>query len=385
MSNTILVLGGGIGGVNTAKELSKKIGNEEGIDLAKILVFEREEKYIYQPSLTWLMVGKRKEEQLYRDTKNIEGGGIEVIFGEIENVNPGELSVSVNGEIYKGDYIVVSLGIEQADSHKLAENGHNFYTIEGAEAFYEDLKEFKGGKIVITVPSLPFKSPVAPYEAAMLVEDYIREKGLRDKTEICLYTPEREPMSFAGDEISDNVMKLMAERGIHYMTGYELKSANGKTLTFKNNSGETEEVEFDLMGHLPEHQCPSVIRETELIGKSGWVEVNRQTLETKVPNVYAIGDITEIELDSGEKLPKAGVFAHHEAKVVAHNIAKKIYGKDPDKKFDGKGKYILELGDEKAGRVSGDFYSSEVKMQNPAVIRHWEKILTEKSWFVKYF
>lgn len=385
MSNTILVLGGGIGGINTAKELSKKIGNEDGINLAKILVFEKEEKNVYQPSLTWLMVGKRKEEQLYRDTKEIEGGGIEVVYGEIEKVDPEAVTIAVNGETYEGDYMVVSLGIEQADTYKLAEGGHNFYTMEGAEAFYKDLKDFKGGKIVITVPSLPFKSPVAPYEAAMLVEDYIQEKGLRDKTEICLYTPEREPMSFAGDEISDNVMKLMAERGIHYMTGYKLLSAEGKTLTFKKYSGETEEVEFDLMGHLPDHQCPKVIRETGLVGDSGWVEVNRQTLETKFPNVYAIGDITEIELDSGEKLPKAGVFAHHEAEVVAHNIAKRIYGKIPDKKFDGKGKYILELGDEKAGRVSGDFYSSEVKMQNPAVIRHWEKILTEKSWFIKHF
>ncbi|MEX2603283.1 MAG: FAD/NAD(P)-binding oxidoreductase, partial [Gracilimonas sp.] len=264
MSKTILVLGGGIGGINTAKELSKKIGNEEGINLANILVFEREEKNVYQPSLTWLMVGKRKEEQLYRDTKDIEVGGIEVVFGDIEKADPQNLSVSVNGKTYKGDYMVVSLGIEEGDDHGLSEAGHNFYSLDGANEFYEDLKDFKGGKIVITVPSLPFKSPVAPYEAAMLVEDYIREKGLRDETEICLYTPESEPMGFAGEEISDNVMKLMAERGIHYMAGFELSSASGKTLTFKDSSGESKTVEFDLMAFTPKHKCPTVIEETGL-------------------------------------------------------------------------------------------------------------------------
>lgn len=74
MGKTILVLGGGIGGINTAKELNRKIGNEEGINLARILVFEKDEKNVFGPSLTWLMVGKREMEEVYRDTKDAEIG-----------------------------------------------------------------------------------------------------------------------------------------------------------------------------------------------------------------------------------------------------------------------------------------------------------------------
>ncbi len=385
MSKTILVLGGGIGGITTARELSKEIGNEEGINLANILVFEKEEKNVYQPSLTWLMVGKRNEEQVYRNTKDIEMGGIEVILGDIENINPEEISVMVKGETYTGDYMIVSLGVEQVAEYNLSDAGHNFYTLDGANAFYEELKDFKGGHIAITVPSLPFKSPVAPYEAVMLVEDYIREKGLRNDTQICLYTPEAEPMGFAGEQISKNVMKLMSERGIQYMVGHQLSSVEGKTLNFETASGKSKTVEADLLAHTPKHKTPSVIEGTGLVGESGWIDVNRETMETKFKRVFAIGDITEIELESGEKLPKAGVFAQRQAEVVAHNIAKDIYGKSPGKKFEGQGKYVLELGGDKAGKVSGNFYSSEVKMNNTGVIHHWEKVLNEKSWFKKYF
>lgn len=385
MNETILVLGGGIGGINTAKELSKKIGNEGEINLAKILVFEKEKKNVYAPSLTWLMVGEREKKQIFRDTRDIEVGGIEVIFGEIEAVDPGNISVTINGEIYKGDYMVVALGVKQTSEHNLNKSGHNFYTLDGATAFHEQLKNFKGGKIAILVPSLPFKSPVAPYEAAMLVENYIREKGLRERTKITLYTPESGPMEFAGREISENVRKLMESKGVEYMPKHQLESAGDRTLNFTIDSGESKTVDFDLLAYTPKHQCPSVIKEAGLVGESGWIEPDRETLETSYPNVYAIGDITTIPLESGKTLPKAGVFAQYQAKTVAHNIAREIAGKSPNKKFEGQGKYILELGGKEAGHVSGDFYSSDLDMKKPSMIRHWEKVLFEKSWFIKNF
>ncbi len=385
MDNTILVLGGGIGGIHAAKELSQKIGNEDGINLARILVFEKEKKHTYAPSLTWLMVGKREPDQVKRDIRNIEVGGIEVIFGEIEKIDPSQLSVSVNGKEYKGDYMVVSLGIEQSVEHNLDRLGHNFYTLEGATAFHEQLKDFSGGKIAVVVPSLPFKSPVAPYEAVMLVEDYIRDKGLSDKTEISLITPEPAPMDFAGKEVSNNVKQLMESKGINYLPEHQLVSATNNTLTFQTNADKSKTVEYDLLAYTPKHQSPSVLKDTELVGESGWVEVDRQTLETKFTDVYAIGDVTTVPIEGDKTLPKAGIIAKNQAKIVAHNIARKFAGKSGNKSFKGQGNYNLELGDDEAGHVSGDFYASDVNMKTPSMIRHWQKVLSEKSWFIKNF
>lgn len=379
MNKTILVLGAGTGGIITAKELSKKIGSN-----AKILLFEKEEKNVFAPSLLWLMVGKRKPKQVYRNTKKIEGTGIEVIIGNIEKVNPEQISVSVNGKEYKGDYMVISLGVEQITEHNLNNYGHDFYTLDGATKFNEQLQKFKRGKIAILVSALPFKCPAAPYEAAMLVKSFIHKKGLNNQTEVSLYVPEPGPMGVAGKELSGAVRQLVESKKIHYFPEHQLTAATEKTLSFSN--GKT--VEYDLLAFTPKHQCPSVIRETALIGNSGWIEVNRNTMETNFPNVYAIGDITFIPLEMGKPLPKAGVFAHYQAETVAHNIAQKITGKTPDKTFNGDGQCFLELGDGKAGYAGGNFYGSplpNVKMKNPGFFWHWTKVWFEKYWFFKYF
>jgi len=384
MNKTILVLGAGTGGIITAKALSKKAGNGRKANPVKILIFEKEEKNIFAPSLLWLMVGKRKPKQVYRNTNKITGTGIEVVIGEIENVNPEQISVVVKGKEYKGDYMVVSLGVEQVSEHNLNNYGFDFYNLEGATKFNEQLQNFTGGKIVVLVPSLPFKCPAAPYEAAMLVDGFIRKKGLRSKTEISLYSPEPGPMPVAGKELSGAVRQMVEMKGIKYFPEHQLISATETTLTFSD--GKT--ADYDLLAYTPKHKCPSVIKETSLVGKSGWIEVNRNTMETNFQNVYAIGDITFIPLEMGRPLPKAEVFTHYQAETVAHNIAQKINDKNDFKTFNGYGQCFLEMGNGIAGYAGGNFYGSPlpvVKMKKPGFFWHWTKIWFEKHWFFKYF
>ncbi len=384
MGKTILVLGAGTGGVITADQLCRNVCNDGEINPVKVIVFEKEEKNVFAPSLLWLMVGKRKPKQIYRNTGKVAGNGAEVVIGEIEKVNPGEKSVTVNGVVYKGDYMVISLGVEQVAEHNLDKLGFDFYTLSGATVFNEQLTTFKGGSIAIVIPSLPFKCPAAPYEAAMLVESFIRKKGLRSATEISLYTPESGPMPVAGKELSGAVKHMVENKGIKYFPEHQLLSVTENTLSFAN--GKT--AAYDLLAYTPKHQCPKVIRETSLAGKSGWIEVNRNTMETAFPDVYAIGDITFIPLEMGKPLPKAGVFTHYQAEIVAHNIVRKLDGKSPDKIFNGNGQCFLELGGGKAGYAGGNFYGSPlpvVKMKKPGYWWHLTKVMFEKYWFFKYF
>lgn len=382
---TVLVLGGGIGGVRVARELNKLIGNENGITLSKILIFEKEKTSLFAPSLTKMMIGKRDAAQIQDDLSKVALGGIEVVFGNVDSVDPENITVTSGGQTYKGDYMVVSLGTEQHDVHNLSKTGHNFYTSEGAAAFYEQLKTFKGGKLAVVVSSLPYKSPVAPYESAMLIEQYLREHKLRDKTEISVYSPERAPMQFAGEKISEDVRRIMKERGIEYKPLHQLTKAENGTLTFTNEKGDVVTTETDMLAYTPEHRCPSVIREAGMTGESGWVEADPQTLQTKFDKVYAIGDITKIQLKDDDQLPKAGVFAQYQALTVAHNIVRQMHGKQPDKVFTAEGKYIMDQGDGKATRVGGNFYTSSLDIKETSAISHWVKILQEKSWFAGHF
>lgn len=380
MGQTVLILGAGTGGIVTGKTLSRHAAGSD----TRIILFEKEDKNVFAPSLLWLMVGKRKPAQVYRPTRSIGGKGIELVMGEIERVDPERISVTVNGQEYRGDHMVVSLGAEQATEHDLDSHGYNFYTLGGATQFHERLKNFKSGKIALLVPSLPFKCPAAPYEAAMLVEDFIRRKGVRNQTEIALYTPEPGPMGVAGKELSASVRQMVEQKGIAYYPEHPVVSATANTLTF--HSGKV--VHYDLLAYTPKHLCPRVIRETSLVGESGWVEVDRHTMETRFPNVYAIGDITHIPLEIGKPLPKAGVFAHYQSEAVARNIWQKINGKTPDHTFNGEGQCFLEIGNGKAGFAGGNFYASpapRVKMRMPGYRWHWAKLWFEQYWFFKYF
>ncbi|MDP1812534.1 MAG: FAD/NAD(P)-binding oxidoreductase [Sediminibacterium sp.] len=379
MKPVILILGGGTGGLMTAHFLRKKLGSH-----CRIIVFEKEEKNVFAPSLLWLMVGKRKTKDVYRSTKQVVRKGIELVLGNIEKVNPENKSVQVNGKAYKGDYLIVSLGAAQQEVPALSKKGFDFFSLEGAAGFYDALQHFHGGKIAVLISSLPFKCPAAPYEAAMLIESAIRKRGLRDKTEIAVYSPETMPMPVAGKVLADAVKQMLENKGIKYFPEHQYTRADYPLLSFSNGNS----FSYDLLAYTPKHICPDVIAEGPLTGKSGWIETNRETLETNFSNVYAIGDITFIPLELGKPLPKAGVFAHYQAEVVANNIAERINGGSKMKTFDGSGQCFLEMGDGKAGYAGGNFYGSPlplVKMKKPGYWWHLTKVMFEKYWFFKYF
>lgn len=88
-----------------------------------------------------------------------------------------------------------------------------------------------------------------------------------------------------------------------------------------------------------------------------------------------LGDVTTIPLpgrfDPAKPLvlPKAGVFAHKQAEVIAHNLAVEITGKGKPRSFDGYGGCFIELGDGRAGYGEGNFYAlraPDVTLRPPA-------------------
>jgi sulfide:quinone oxidoreductase len=85
----------------------------------------------------------------------------------------------------------------------------------------------------------------------------------------------------------------------------------------------------------------------------------------------------------GKPLPKAGVFAEREAKVVARNIAYEITGKGERARFDGHGECFIETGDGKAGFGAGDFYAEpkpQITLHRPSRRYHLGKLLFEQNW-----
>ncbi|MHB1630352.1 MAG: FAD-dependent oxidoreductase, partial [Bacilli bacterium] len=255
-----------------------------------------------------------------------------------------------------------------------------------AERLRQQVSTFQQGHVVVLTVSPVYKCPAAPYEAAMLLRHYFQTHGARRQIRISFYAAEGGPLAVAGDNVSESVRGMLQERDIAYHPQHVIQTIDtaAHTLHFANGV----EDSYDLLVYVPAHKPPRVIQEAGLLGQNGWIEVDRHTLETKVPGVYAIGDVTGIPLEMGKPLPKAGVFAHAQAKVVANNIACKITGKGRLMEFNGHGECFVEIGDRKAGFAHGDFYASPspaVKVARPGVRWHLGKVAFEKNWFRTWF
>lgn len=383
MGKTVLILGGGVGGLVTANELRAKLPKEH-----RIVLVDRENAFVFSPSLLWLMTGNRTASKISKPLARLEKKGIERIHSEIEAIDPKRREVRVGGQTLVGDYIVIALGADLASDAipGLSEAGHNFYSLAGAESFRDAFQKFSGGALIILTAAPAYKCPAAPYEAAMLLDAACRKRGIRKETEIHLYAAEPGPMGVAGPEVSKAVRQMVESKGIFYHPEHQIShvDVSGRLLKFINGA----EARYDLLAYVPPHRAPRVIQSAGLISDSGWISVDRTTLETAFPGVYALGDVVSIPLKMGKPLPKAGVFAHGEASVVVRNISREIRGKGKPAQFGGEGECFIETGNGKAGFGRGNFYAEpvpQVKIHPPARRWHAAKILFEKHWLRHWF
>jgi sulfide:quinone oxidoreductase len=395
---TVLVLGGGVGGVVAARTLRKMLPERH-----RVVIVDRERDHLFAPSLLWLMTGKRTPKQISRPLDRLARRVIEVIGGEISHIDPDTRRVRVSEHAHgddplsrrlggvtrdwEADHLIVSLGVDLAPKTipGLAEAGHNFYTLAGAETLRRALADFNGGRIVVLTATPAYKCPAAPYEAAMLLLDHCRRRGIGDSTQVDLYAAEPGPMGVTGPEVSLQVRRMVEDQAIAYHPEHQVTEVDTSAKTVAFSNGAT--ASFDLLAFVPPHRAPQVIRDAGMVDDSGWVPVDRHTLETRFPAVYAIGDVTGIPLAMGKPLPKAGVFAERQAKVVAHNIVLAITGKGEPASFDGYGECFIETGAGKAGFGAGDFYAEptpQITLHRPSRRWHLGKLLFEKNWFRRW-
>lgn len=387
---TVMILGGGSGGVVCANEIRKKVDSGH-----RVILIDKNEKHLFYPSLLWLMLGWRRPEQIQVPLNRLNKKGIEFIQGEVKKIDLQSRSIMIEEQKLNYDYLVISLGAELNKSGiPKTDKIFNFYCLEGAKLAREAINDFRGGRIAILIYSLPFKCPAAPYEMALLLDYFfttsrvptVGKRNLRDKIDIQIFTPESLPMPTAGPILGNAVKQMVEGQNIGFNPNLKLVSIDADKREIKFEPDRIEK--FDLLLVVPPHQAPIVVKESGLTGESGWMPVDPKTLKTKYSEVYAIGDITSIKLSNGKMLPKAGIFAHYQAEVVAHNIANEINNIESRKEFNGNGSCFLEMGYGKSGYAKGDFYAHPepiVKLYKPGRFWHWSKILFEKWWLWKWF
>jgi sulfide:quinone oxidoreductase len=344
----VLVLGGGFGGIATAVALRSQLDPAD-----EVVLVERRATFVMGLRKNWALVRASTLAAGRRSLEALRDRGIEVVSGSIEAIRPDAREADVDGRTIGGDALVVALGAER-DPDRIPgfrEHAIDVYDEASSEAGAAAIDAFTGGRIVIGIFGVPYPCPPGPYELALLLAERLGARGIPGG--LFVFTPQAGSLPVLGEAGCAAFDGRLASEGITFRPKTTATAVEPGAVVAADTR-----IPFDLLLGVPPHRVPRVVTEAGLAEPGGWVKVDRATLETSVPNVFAIGDVTAIPMSTGQPLPKAGVFAHAQGEVVATRIADALAGRTPSAVFDGRGMCFLETGHGRATMVRGNFYAA---------------------------
>jgi sulfide:quinone oxidoreductase len=388
----VVVLGGGVGGTLAANLIARKLKKQIAAGEAKVTVVDATGVHAYQPGYRYIAMGQERAEKLARPERKLLDGNVELVVDTIERIDPaGQWVQLASGNRLDYAQLVIATGsrIMPQEIENFDTEAHHFYTAEASAKLRKALDAFSGGKIVIGIAGIPYKCPPAPLEVAFLIESELRDRGLRDKTELTFLSPINR--AFTIESVSDMATPIFEEKGIklELLAGVSEIDAERKVVI----TDAFEEHPYDLLICVPPHKGAQAVVDSGLAPKSGWLPTDRNTLQVKtvakpapgqadaaIPrfaNIYALGDTTDLPLS------KAGSTAHFEAPIVAERVAAAVLGRKPEGKhanYTGKVMCFFEVGDGKGTLLQFD-YEHPPKPPKPGKLWHLGKIVFNKTYW----
>jgi sulfide:quinone oxidoreductase len=374
--NRILILGGGVGGTLTANLLVKKLRRRVKSGEVTITVVDQTGQHTYQPGFMYIAMGGERTENLERPERGLLDPRVTLVVGQIEKVTARTVHLT-DGERLAYDYLVLATGsriVPETIEHFDTE-AHHFYTAEAAIDLRRALDAFSGGRVVIGIAGMPYKCPPAPLEVAFLIEAELRQRRLRDRSELHFCSPIGR--AFTIESVSDMATPILARKGIELHTFFNVESIDPERKVVQSLEGE--ELPYDLLILVPPHKGQQFLMDSGLApAPGGWLPTDRATLQVGGrPNVFALGDATDLPLS------KAGSTAHFEAPVVTERIAAAVEGREVVHKhgdYLGKVMCFFEVGDGKGTLLQFD-YDHPPKPPKPNQLWHLGKIVFNKTYW----
>ena len=341
----VLILGGGFGGIATARRLKNKLGND-----VEVIMVDRRPNFMVGFRKSWALIGESPLEAGQRPLESLTKFGVDVRRASVDSINPKDKSAVIDGKKIQADAIVVALGAELMPNavQGFKEHAYNVYDPDDIPRAEKALNEFKGGRLVIGIFGAPYKCAPAPYEMALLINEKLKKRGVKATIEV--FSPQPMSLPILGQASCDSVEGRLEDYGIKFHPNHKALSIEANEVVFENSR-----IAYDLLLGVPPHKAPAVVRDSGLVGQSGWVEINPRTMETAFEGVYAIGDLTQIMLANKKPLPKAGLFAELMGETVADRLVDVFKGSQPTSTFSGEGGCYFEVGGGEAMMVQGSF------------------------------
>jgi len=370
---TIVVIGGGSGGISTANHLSYKLRDKIKANEIRVMLMDPSKYHYYQPGFLEIPFGLMKNEETYKEIDKVLAQGVTLLQEKALKIDLANRSVQTDKGKYTYDYLVISTGARYDYSAipGFVEGVDHFYTLESSNTLRKKLNDFKGGTVVVGISSMPYKCTPAPLEAVFLLHDMFKSRNMLDKVKIIYTYPM--PMVFPDKMVSDFALGLFKEKGIESVLNFKLKEVDSKSRDLISISGE--KIHYDLALIAPPHRGSELIAASGFGDQFDWVPVDKFTLNiTGYKNAFAIGDATNLQVS------KAGSVADAEAVVVSNRIAQEIDGFNPETLYDGSGGALMITGIGKATMISSNYNLSPVYMPE-SYSYYWLKLIYNKVYW----
>jgi sulfide:quinone oxidoreductase len=273
---------------------------------------------------------------------------VSVIVDRAIRIHPDAGTVQLEHGSVDWDYLVIATGARLMHDKipGLVEGSFGFYSLEDAQRLREELRRFRGGRVLVGVSGIPYKCPPAPVEFVFLLEEVLRRRGIRDRSSVNLLSPLNR--AFTIESASRVIQPILEERGIELSTFFNVEEVDPSAHTVTSLEGE--KAEYDLLVLVPPHQGQPVVTDSDLGDPGGWLPTDRFTLQVKDQDrIFAMGDATDLPIS------KSGSTAHFEAPVVASRIVSSVRGDAPKTNYGGRVMCFLETGNRKATALRFDY------------------------------
>jgi sulfide:quinone oxidoreductase len=374
----VLILGGGVGGTIVANLVSRKLRRQIDDGLAEVTVVDQFGNHVYQPGFMYITFGQEKANKLQRPERSLLDARVKLVVDEVRRIDEATNTVELaSGASLGYDQLVLATGsrIAPDEIDHFGTEAHHFYTADAATRLRAALDAFKGGTIVIGIAGMPYKCPPAPLEVSFLIEAELRQRGLREKSEVHFCSPIGR--AFTIESVSEMATPVLAEKNIELHTFFNVETIDPARKVVQSLEGE--ELHYDLLVLVPPHHGAQFLIDSGFApAPGGWLPTDHHTLQVGGrPNVYALGDATDLPLS------KAGSTAHFEAPIVAERVAATVLGRAPQSKhasYTGRVMCFFEIGDGKGTLLRFD-YNHPPRPPRPNRIWHLGKVLFNKTYW----
>ncbi len=343
--STIVVLGGGIGGLSAAFELKDELGSKH-----EIVLVSDQEHFEFTPSNPWVAVKWRKPEAIRLNLSELmPKHGIRFVPTAVKRVQPESHDLLLeNDELLAYNYLVIASGPRLAFDEIPGLGPHGGYTqsvckTNHAALIAEKLEEFCANPGPIVIGAAQGASCYGPaYEYTFIIETELRKRKIRDRVPMVYVTPEPYVGHLGLDGVGDTKSLLeseMRERHIKWYTNTRIdRVEDGVMKVTEVNEDGSDKVSHELpFAHsmiLPAFTGIDAVMGIEgLSNPRGFILVDENQRNPAFPDIFAVGVCVAIPPVGPTPLPvgvpKTGYMIESMVTATVQNIAELMDGREP--------------------------------------------------------